>query len=151
MGDEYMMAFLGKKAKHLLYEQAKNIVLTNQALSKKMVKYHIDNKDKKSSRGNFIIQVGVVIFLAVILGIFAGYHIVASDIKTQSIYYNNIRYILLFSTIPVFIYLLYAVQLLIKEYFGLIDEEETYRILSSYVYNIVTSQQLYKKKSTTST
>ena len=31
-----------------------------------MVKYHIDNKDKKSSRGNFIIQVGVVIFLAVI-------------------------------------------------------------------------------------
>lgn len=146
-----MMAFLGKKAKHLLYEQAKNIVLTNQALSKKMVKYHIDNKDKKSSRWNFIIQVGVVIFLAVILGIFAGYHIVASDIKTQSIYYNNIRYILLFSTIPVFIYLLYAVQLLIKEYFGLIDEEETYRILSSYVYNIVTSQQLYKKKSTTST
>ena len=146
-----MMAFLGKKAKHLLYEQAKNIVLTNQALSKKMVKYHIDNKDKKSSRGNFIIQVGVVIFLAVILGIFAGYHIVASDIKTQSIYYNNIRYILLFSTIPVFIYLLYAIQLLIKEYFGLIDEEETYRILSSYVYNIVTSQQLYKKKSTTST
>ena len=146
-----MMAFLSKKAKHLLYEQAKNIVLTNQALSKKMVKYHIDNKDKKSSRGNFIIQVGVVIFLAVILGIFAGYHIVASDIKTQSIYYNNIRYILLFSTIPVFIYLLYAIQLLIKEYFGLIDEEETYRILSSYVYNIVTSQQLYKKKSTTST
>lgn len=146
-----MMAFLGKKAKHLLYEQAKNIVLTNQALSKKMVKYHIDNKDKKSSRWNFIIQVGVVIFLAVILGIFAGYHIVASDIKTQSIYYNNIRYILLFSTIPVFIYLLYAIQLLIKEYFGLIDEEETYRILSSYVYNIVTSQQLYKKKSTTST
>ena len=141
-----MMAFLGKKAKHLLYEQAKNIVLTNQALSKKMVKYHIDNKDKKSSRWNFIIQVGVVIFLAVILGIFAGYHIVASDIKTQSIYYNNIRFILLFSTIPVFIYLLYAVQLLIKEYFGLIDEEETYRILSSYVYNIVTSQQLYKKK-----
>ena len=135
-----MMAFLGKKAKHLLYEQAKNIVLTNQALSKKMVKYHIDNKDKKSSRGNFIIQVGVVIFLAVILGIFAGYHIVASDIKTQSIYYNNIRYILLFSTIPVFIYLLYTVQLLIKEYFGLINEEETYRILSSYVYNLVTSQ-----------
>ena len=100
-----MMAFLGKKAKRLLYEQAKNIVLTNQALSKKMVKYHIDNKDKKSSRWDFIIQVGVVIFLAVILGIFAGYHIVVSDIETQSIYYNNIRYILLFSATPVFIYL----------------------------------------------
>ena len=140
-----MMAFLGKKAKRLLYEQAKNIVLTNQALSKKMVKYHIDNKDKKSSRWDFIIQVGVVIFLAVILGIFAGYHIVVSDIETQSIYYNNIRYILLFSATPVFIYLLYVVQLLVKEYFGLIGEEETYRILSGYVYNIVTSQQLYKK------
>lgn len=141
-----MMAFLGKKAKRLLYKQAKNIVMTNQSLSKKMVKYYIDNKDKKSNRWHFLIQVGVVVLLAVVLGIFAGYQVVVSNEETQALYFSNMKYIIIFSAIPVFLYILYVLQLLIKEYFGWISEEETYRILSRYVYYIVTSQQHLKRK-----
>ena len=138
--------FLRNSTKQSLYKQAKNIVLTNQSLTRKMVKYYLDNKDYKQQqkyRDIFLIFVAVVI--GIIFGLVAGFFIVSSGEEFQNFLFSKGKYAVLILGIPLFLFVLYFIQLKVKAYFGWLNKEDTYYILSENVYGIVVSQKHLKK------
>ena len=141
------MFLLNNKTKQLLYKQAKNIVLTNQSLTKKMVKYYLDNKDYKAQQ-NFkdIVFIVISIIIGIILGVITGYYISSANNNLQTLLLNNGKYAILLLGIPLLLSLIYFIQYKVKAYFGLLNKEDTYYILSKNIYDIVVSQQHLQRK-----
>ena len=141
------MFFLNNKTKQLLYKQAKNIVLTNQSLTKKMVKYYLDNKDYKAQQ-NFkdVVFIIISIVVGIVLGVITGYYVSSANNALQNLLLNNGKYVILLLGIPLLLSLIYFIQYKIKAYFGLLNKEDTYYILSKNIYDIVVSQQHLQRK-----
>ena len=141
------MIFLRDTTKQLLYKQAKNIVLTNQSLTKKMIKYYIDNKDYKKRQGlKDIVFIIIAIVVGVTLGLVAGYFISFSENGIQEILFSKGKYVIFILGTPLLLFFLYFIQSKIKAYFGWLNKEDTYYILSENVYKIVVSRQHLKGK-----